>query len=288
MTGRTIIPVGCSARCSHERNPCQDWFTIADENNTVDVPASFAPSSKVAILLKLLATVYVSLVWVFEWSGDDHKEFFFAYLSNWALTFSVVYTWLSLINSCLGVEQPRRHSDNVIGRIAVQWYMFNLAALASIFALILWWVDVYDSSETTLHLLNLSSHGGTLFVLLLEGFVINRIPIRFFFWWGTGLPFGLAYAGWTLLHSESDIGNPHKDDSDLIYDIIDWQDNWGETLALFLVSILLFVPIVQGLLFCTSIYGMPICCGNNIRRYIDEEEDGDDDASRKSDISDLE
>jgi hypothetical protein len=286
MTRRTIIPVGCSARCGHERNPCQDWFTVADENNVIDVEASFAPSNRLAVLLKLLATVYISFVWAYEWSGEDHREFWFAYLSNWALSFSVVYTWLSLINSLLGVEQPRRHTDNVIGRVAAQWYMFNLAILASIFALVLWWVDVYESSETSINLMNLSVHGGTLFVLLLEGFVVNRIPIRWFFWWGTGLPFGLAYAGWTFIHSESEIGNPNDADSDLIYDAIDWKDDWGETLTLFLISILLFVPIVQSFLFCISIYGMPVCCGNNIRRYIDEEE-GNDDPSNKSDITDL-
>lgn len=278
------VVVGCSARWGHERSPCQDWFTVADENDVIDVGASFAPSGWLPILLKLAATVYVNFVWFMELLDYDQKGMFFAFLSNWALTFSMVYTWTSLVNSFLGAKQPRRYTDNVPGRIAIQWYLFNLAALTSMFAIILWWYDVYDKGETTIHFLNLSIHGGTLLVLLLEGFVVNRIPIRRFFWWGTGLPFGLAYGLWTWIHSGTDIGNPNEPDSDLLYDRLDWEDEWGKTLAIVLVSVLIIAPILQSILFCLSLYGMPICCGRNIRRYTDEESDD----SQKSDLSESE
>ena len=262
--------IGCCSRWRRELNPCQDWFSVHDEgeDRVLDVPASFAPSSVWSVLLKLLAVSYITFTFVHAVYTSDHRDIHFAYLTYWALTLTVLYVWTSIYNSIRGAEQPPLLS-NVSFRIRLQWYLFNLALNTDLLVVLLYWTVDFEPGETTLTYGSVSAHAGSCLAVLLEGFMVNRIPVRWFFWWGTGLPIGLAYLGWTLIHSQTDIGNAGKDDSDLLYEAVDWEDDPLGTLILFVVSIFVVGPIFQTLIFVISIYGWPFCCGRNIRRYVD-------------------
>ena len=258
----------CCERFCGELNPCQDWYTILDGGQVLDVEKTFAYLTRVSLGFKVVSHLLFNFVFVYTLWIDDHRGIYFGKLTYWALTLCVVYSWMSLANTALGVTQPKRCADNVQFRVGVQWFLFHAAAHLSLLVTFLWWVVEFESGETTFNFKNLSTHGGTCLVLLFEGFVVNRIPIRWFFWWGAVLPINLAYFGWTVLHAKSDIGNPSRNDSDLLYDTIDWEDDaWG-ALQTFLVSILLVGPFLQTLLYAMSLHGWPVCCGKLIRRYV--------------------
>lgn len=261
----------CCDRFTDELTPCQDWYKAEDQDGIFDVEASFAPPAVLAVFFKFLALCYVTFVFVYTLWNADNRAIYFGMLTYWALTFSVVYLWMSTINSIVGVQQPNR-KDNVSFRVGFQWFMFNVAVHTSLAVVILYWLVVFEPDETAITFSSFSTHAGTCLTLLLEGFVVNRIPIRWFFWWGTGLLTGIAYLVWTIVHAKLDIGNPDKEDSDLLYDSIDWDDDLSGTIILFAVSILILGPIIQSMLFVTSIYGSPFYCGSNKRRYLKEDE----------------
>lgn len=265
------MPTSCCERFTSEFNPCQDWYCVGDPEGDFDVEATFAPCSLRSVALKVLALCYVTGVFIFSlWQYED-LAIYFGLLTNITLSFSVIYICLSTFNSIVGVEQPRPR-DNVSFWVGAQWYMFHLAMYCNLVTVSLYWILEFERDETTLTFVGLSTHGGTCVVLLLEGFGVNFIPIRWFFYWGTGLLFGVGYLVWTLLHSMLDIGNSERDDSDLLYDAVDWEDNLGGTITMFAVTIIIVGPFLQTILFVISIYRWPFCCGTNKRRYVEEKD----------------
>ena len=271
------MPVNCLDRFASEVNPCQDWYCVSESDGTFDVEKTFAPCSTKAVALKFVALVYVTFVFVYSlWDADD-RAIWFGLLTNITLLFSVIYIWLSFVNSVIGVEQPRSHRDSVSGLVSAQWYMFHVAMHSKLVVVLLYWVVEFERGETDISFQSISTHAGTCLTLLLEGFYVNFIPIRWFFWWGSGLLVGVGYLIWTLIHSKLDIGNGMKEDSDLLYDAVDWEDDKKGTILLFVLCLVVIGPILHSMLFCISIYGYPCCCGTNKRRYLvdkdtDEEE----------------
>lgn len=268
--------VSCCSRFHKELNPCQDWFWLQDEGEgqIVDVQASFCPRSVGAIVLKLVAVAFISFVFAYTFFDTEHRDIHFGYLTYWALSLTLLYGWTSLFNSIRGAKQPRRPSE-VLFRIGLQWYLFHLALHTDLLVVLLYWTVDFERGETTLTFNGVAAHAGTCLAVLLEGFAVNRIPVRWYFWWGTSIPIGLAYLGWTLIHWQAEIGNSAKNDSDLLYEAVDWEDDPRGTIVLFVVSIFVVGPILQTLMFVISIYGWPCCCGRNIRRYADENIDDD-------------
>lgn len=271
------MPASCLDRFSSEFNPCQDWYSVGDIDGDFDVEASFAPCNLRAVALKFVSLLYVTFVCFYSLWESDNRGLWFGYLTNITLIFSVIYIWLSTFNSVIGVEQPRPR-DNVSFMVGAQWYMFHVAMHANLIVVLLYWAIEFEPKETDLDFLNLSTHAGTCLVLLLEGFGVNFIPIRWFYYWGAGMLVGLAYMGWTIIQSKSDIdGDPSDPESDLLYDAIDWEDNLGGTITFYVLCLVVVGPFFQGILFSISIYGQPFCCGKNKRRYIADKDTDEED-----------
>eukprot|EP00542_Grammatophora_oceanica_P021097 CAMPEP_0194033340 /NCGR_PEP_ID=MMETSP0009_2-20130614/6081_1 /TAXON_ID=210454 /ORGANISM="Grammatophora oceanica, Strain CCMP 410" /LENGTH=69 /DNA_ID=CAMNT_0038674025 /DNA_START=1 /DNA_END=207 /DNA_ORIENTATION=+ len=65
-------------------------------------------------------------------------------------------------------------------------------------------------------------------VVLIEGLVVNNVPVR-----AKHVLFveaiGLLFCFWTILHSLFDIGNPFKvgtpENDDVIYTVINWEES---------------------------------------------------------------
>ena len=248
-------------------SPLQDWFAVEDEEFVLDVPGSFARRDILSIVLKFLGMCYVSFALVYSMLNSNSWEAYFGDLTGVALFFSVGYMVTSLGNSLFGVNQPRR-LERVSQAVRVQWFMFNLAIHATVLSVALWWSSQFNIGETTLTLENVSTHGGTLIVLALEGFLVCRIPIRFYFWWGTCLPVVLGYLAWTYVQAVVDIGDLDDEVSDSLYKFFDWQDDFVWAVIASVLSIFGVSPFVQLMLSLISRYGFTV---HNIRRYIDEE-----------------
>lgn len=258
-------------------SPLQDWFVVEDDEFILDVPGSFARRDILSLLLKLLGTGFVSFALVYSILNSHSWEAYFGDLTGVALFFSVGYMVLSLGNSIFGVTQPRR-LERVSRAVRVQWLMFNLAIHATVLSVALWWSSQFKLGETTLTLENVSTHGGTLIVLALEGFLVNRIPIRFYFWWVTCLPVVLGYLAWTYVQAVVDIGDLDEEDSDALYKFFDWENDFVWAVIASVISIFGVSPFVQLMLSLISRYGFTFGF-HNIRRYVDEE------AFNKSDSS---
>jgi hypothetical protein len=165
----------------------------------------------------------------------------------------------------------------------------------SFFVYSLWWGTVFDYGETSLNYKNLGPHLVTMIIAYIDGFWLNRIPIRFNHWIGTGLPYSIAYSTWTYLHSEVfDIGNPTTSDSDpttnddVLYEVVDWKGDLLETAITIGVIIVFVGPLVQLLLVWLSLYHIPCICGKDRRRYLYTGEEERPSSSRKKKQTDEE
>lgn len=236
----------------------RDWFVVEDGNGVLDVPASFASRHPIAIFLKLAAAAYLVYTLTATLSEADQVGIYFCYLSAYALIFSVVYSMVSLFNSLASVEQPRR-LEYVPDKVCAQWLLFNLAMHANMLSLVFYW-GCYDrvggwdpdADNDSADFTSFSMNGGTFLALVVEGFIVNRIPIRSKFWWGTCLPVAFAYVGWTYVHSLTDIGNPTIEGSDLLYAFFDWNDDLYPTVIRAAVSVFFVSPTAQSLLLLLS------------------------------------
>lgn len=258
-------------------SPLQDWFVVEDNEFILDIPGSFAPREFHSLVMKFLATSYTIFAVVYSMVKSESWEAYFGGLTGVALLLSTVYLVMSLANSLVGVNQTRR-LERVAQTVRVQWFMFNVSIHATVLSVTLWWTSQFKPGETTLTLENLSTQGGTLVVLALEGFLVNRIPIRWYFWWGTCLPVVLGYIGWTYVQSLVDIGDLDDEDSNLLYKFFDWENDplWAGIASV--ISVCGVSPFVQMMLSLISRHGFMFgCC--NIRRYVDEEEINKSDSS---------
>ena len=246
-------------RVSLELSPFKDWFAVEDGERVLDVPGTFASRKIVPFALKVLAASYTVFAYILSIMSTEDWGIYFGGMTGISMTVSCIYLWLSLVNSIKGVDQPRR-LEKVSTRTSYQWFFLHFALHVSFLSTILWWVTVYDEN-VTLTLENVSVHGGTLLALLLEGFLGNRTPIHWYFWWLTGLPMSLAFVGFTYLFTGLDMGSPDYEESDLIYEYFDWKNDtmWAGIRSA--IVVLVISPLVQTLMFCLSL------CG---RRHVDE------------------
>lgn len=270
---------GCFPTFMSELNPCQKpWYGAEDKitGRTLDIPASFGPSGIHVILFKMLLTLLAGGTLVYCFMKAESKIFFFAHFTNLTLCLQCLYHLISLTNSmCPTLKQPSEGNSRgegesptaVRGRAKTTWYFFNLTAHASIIATILWWALEWQAGDK-MKLHYILPHGPTTILVLLDGFWINRIPIRLFHWWSAVMPYQLAYMGWTLAHAYLKLGNPEKDDNDdTIYTNIDWKDDFVDTLVIVIIMILVVGPVLQFFLFLFSLYTWPICFIGDRRRY---------------------
>ena len=265
---------GCIPTFLSELNPCQTWYSAKDKvtGRVLDVPASFAPTGIHAVGLKFLFTAMAVGVLAFCFLKEDERLFFFSKFTYIALILQCIYHILSLFNStCPTLRQPEEEKP-VSGRAKTTWYFFNMSLHASIISAILFWAFEYEGGDK-ISLVKILPHGPTTILVFLDGFWINRIPIRLFHWWSSVLPLHLAYTGWTLAHAYLKLGNPTRSDEDpdtnddAIYRDIAWKDDFVRTLVLLVIVILAVGPVLQFFLFLFSLYAWPFCCMTDRRRY---------------------
>jgi hypothetical protein len=266
---------GCCPTILKELNPCQTQYQAVDPvtGRTVDIPSSLAPTGLHVLFMKACFFAFTIGTFAYTFFEADNKFFYFSKFTNVALTLQCVYHCLSLSTSfCPTIRQPKE-AEQVQGRAKWTWYFFNMSVHASILAGVLFWLLDFEFGETTVTLRAILPHGPTAIVGLLDGLLVNRIPVRLFHWWGSVLPLDLCYMGFTLAHAYLNIGNPDTSDNDegtnddALYSVVVWKDDFVETLVLFLILILLVGPLVQFFMFLMSLYTWPLCCMSDRRRY---------------------
>jgi len=275
-----VAPPSCFRRFSRELYPFQSWFYVQGDlfnGRTLDIPESFAPASCYAFFWKLLAAsvAVLTLAWGF---ADSDAAFYMAYLTSWGVLFVSIYFCWSVLNTVLASRTPQ--PVHTVGwRIRFTWFFFELGAVSTAIATLLYWPLVYDPDTSEITFTSISSHGGLLLLILVDGLLVNRTPVRFQHWYGV-LMVQSAYAIWTVIHAyATDIGNPDNSDNDpetnddaIYQDVLEWNEDWKT--ALFWVCIILFVvsPVLFAILWVLA----NGCCGKDRRKYVDSVDERDE------------
>lgn len=264
-------------RVGQEIRPCQPWFRVDDMGRTLDVPESFAPASCYAFLYKLLSAsvALLTIAWCFN---DSEASFYLAYFTSWGVVFVCIYFLFSVFNTILASRTPQP-PETVGFRIRFTWFFFELATHTSLMATTFYWPLVFDPKTSELSFLTLSQHGGLLLLILIDGMLVNRIPMRLQHYYGI-LMVDVTYIAWTLIHSfVTDIGNPDKNDNDpttnddAIYsNVLEWNNDWKTSLFWACIVCFIFGPLAYLVLWCLSTGCL--CCKDR-RKYVDSVDERD-------------
>jgi hypothetical protein len=259
---------------------CQPTFRALDGEKTIDVPATFSPRSlwilglKVVNLSTALYTIYLGL-------AKDPRIFYFAYLTHWTLVFSTLYFVMSLFNSMLPISQPLSGHTIVSRRAKLTWVLLEIAANLGVVVTVTYWLMLFDGEMIVRAVLG---HGVVAVLVVVDGLVLNTIPIRLRHWSEFVFPVALAYILWTLLHSGLvfGIGNPDNEDEDtetnddLIYSILDWEGDPGQTVVTALLIVFGVSPISHIFLWMLS---------GCRRRYVEDDVDQESRSSKYVEMS---
>jgi len=125
--------------------------------------------------------------------------------------------------------------------VYITWLLYATALPAELTVLIGYWTFDYHSGTDPLSFANFYHHGMIAFLLLLDGNIVGRIPLRlkhsllFFF-------FSFAYITWTLIYAYLQI------DGGVIYNVLDWRQQ--PKIALLVSSSMIFVIGPLNFIFC--------------------------------------
>mgnify|MGYP006183873271 CR=1 FL=1 len=148
--------------------------TTGADGKTIDLKETFNPSPK--ILWVVVKVPIFSLNTFSVINSILMESFWLAHLTTWASLISTVYLISSFLSLVLfPIESGAK---DVSTNSKVTWGLFSLSINLQLFVTILFWVLVYDSSET-LVFKTIYEHGILLLLVALDGFVIHRFPIRF-------------------------------------------------------------------------------------------------------------
>jgi hypothetical protein len=153
----------------------------------------------------------------------------------------------SFINTIMPYpEQPVRDIPTTIF-VKLAWAFFPLAAtLEAVIVMLYWKVDFQAGTEV--NYMGYMKHGGVFVIVLLEGLIVDRVPVRL-----CHLVYpmivAICYLLWTLVHGLlARIGNPHKNDTtaddNAIYEAINWEERPESSLIICLVSLGMLVPLL--------------------------------------------
>lgn len=232
---------------------------------TLDIRASFhmgrGLSSWVG-MVKLLSLALVVAALVYAFLEFPKPSWYPAYLTPWGVFFCTWYLAGSFfLTSCSSADPENTNqfeTANILSKFT--WVMFSVASVMECSIVVLYWAFDYDPSRNTLDLNNFNVHGLCGIIVLLQGFLVDRVPIRikhivFTFF------VGCIFCGWTAIQNLVLKSNPMQDDDDdALYDVLKWREN--PTGAAILSAVVLFgaFPFFTSLLWLMSLPG---------RRYLE-------------------
>lgn len=278
------------------------------ETKAIDILASFSPPigmktenktafacTKAAVVVWKLLVFLLNVAIFLTGFVPFPRAIWFWYLTNWALFIAMIYSGLSLANTIFPVStssssdsnDPKNTTETVVisTRTKITWAIFTLAAVAQTMVTVLYWALLHPPGLPFLFLVSMIMlHGGVCVLILVDGLLVNRIPIRLRHWFEVVLPLFLAWIIWSVLQSPLgfDLNNTYMEafgaDDDKIYPVIDWESKPMMTLALVSVCGFIVSPIVHFALSALSFVG---------RKYIDVKGEGDVENQDSEDVEDL-
>jgi len=244
------------------------FFSLEESHDKViDIKASFVPGPIWCTgLIRIMFFFFAFGSTAYSFITNESKLFWFGYLTHWSAFYTITYMGLIMICTFYPslVPQPEEGSrPNFLIRFL--WVMYSVATVHEICITLLYWTLVYDGN---LLYQSVVLHGVFVPLLLVDGFVLGKIPVRFkhvLF----GQIAGLIWMIWSVVHSLTDFGISEEDrsdgDGDPLYDTLNWQDNTlSSTIIAGLVIFVLF-PFVHWIVLLLSLYS-PCCMYESGRR----------------------
>lgn len=267
--------------CSRLRAEVKHPAFAAEEailNQVVHGPASFGASGRWTFVAKTLTFGWTTSIMVDGILDYDPMSFYPAYLTNISLIMAVAYflsSWINTARSTIFSLSGNNKNNSVTFLHKITWALFALAAPAEIVVTIGYWGLEWDGSIDVLGYRNLMVHGGVLLLLLLEGLVINRIPLRLRHY-GILVFYLIGYLIWTVVHSVLEIGNPTTpEDDDSLYTVLQWKSNPLSTAKFAAIFMFILAPLAFGTVYGLSLYSFPCGCNGASRRYLSNTTPGD-------------
>jgi hypothetical protein len=168
----------CGRFCAEFKHPA-----FAAEEVTGQVihgPQSFSPAGTCTLLGKTIITAWtVSTLVLGFFSSTSPRAFYFAYLTNVTLAITALYLLLSWWNSLVATTYSTSTSPNIHPMHTIVWALFAVAAPAEIVVTVGYWAMDWDGTMlTAFDYVNIMVHGGVMILVLAEGLVLNRMPLR--------------------------------------------------------------------------------------------------------------
>lgn len=241
----------------------------------LDGPNTVGPSTRGVLLIKSIILGWSLSVFVTGIITYSYPAFYFAYLTNDTLVVTCVYfltSWLNTLHYTCFTFPGNNTQFTAFHKLT--WGLFALAAPAEIVVTVGYWTLVWDGTSSAFTYRNLMIHGGFMLIVLLEGLVINRIPIRLRHFWLVAA-YLILYLAWTVLHALLGIGNPETDD-DLIYTALQWKNEPGPTTLVGAEILFVLAPVAFLTVCLLSSWSCPCGCDGSHRRYATTPMDGED------------
>mmetsp|Transcript_17171 Transcript_17171/g.35844 ORF Transcript_17171/g.35844 Transcript_17171/m.35844 type:complete len:327 (-) Transcript_17171:223-1203(-) len=229
----------------------------------VDVVATFSPRPRAGIIpIKLLFTTWVITIMAVDITQAENPDFWLAYLTYQCWVITCTYFACSSVLSIYLAFKSRGEENgekvlSVLKRwpgffVKATWALFSIALPTEIVIFLLYWTLIYEGVTTYRGVM---FHGGGIILLLIDGFLISRIPLRIkqFILFEC---YALFYFAWSSIQAFSGMGNPDRnegvDDDDAIYSSIKWKNDTESVLILSAVALLVINPLVFFICWCVS------------------------------------
>lgn len=193
---------------------------------------------------------------------------YFGHLTNITLILTWLYQCLSTFLSILAFFRPhhglflyRSAYEEPSALVRITWFIYSVALPAEFIVAIGYWIFEYNPGEKMTSI-NIYKHGIVALMLLLDGNVIGRIPLRIKHWRGV-FAYGILYLGWSMVVSYLKLGNRHG----VIYSFIDWRRDPNKAAAIGFFLLFLLGPIIFSACWLFSVSdGLCHCCSYNAKR----------------------
>jgi len=251
-------------------------YSLEDTTSArLSLEKTFKPAPKIFFgVVKLAITVWVIEVIIHVLVTRKKPQCFFYFLTNWQLTTVLAYFLFSLLtHTCLPVTGTGGE-PNIYARIT--WTLYVISLNLSFVILLLYWFLEFNPIFGPPTYIRVMTHGGVFLFTLLDGMIINRIPIRLkqFIWYWS---YCFVYLVWNVIHGYSPLGNPEKSDGDpdsdddAIYTILSWKNRPKTAAVVSVLVLFVATPLLFHILWLVSKLFKPRYSEQRVKLDDDEE-----------------
>ncbi|KAL3775079.1 hypothetical protein HJC23_013999 [Cyclotella cryptica] len=215
--------------------------------SSIDVSKTFCPRPRIPfIATKVFLSAWVIAMMALSIEQTQFESFWLAYLTHWGWTVTVAYFLSSLGTACYfskcELADGAGRTSGVL--IKLTWGLLAIALPGEVVICLLFWFLEFDG---TVRYVSLMLHGIGIVLIVIDGILINRIPLRIkqFFLFEA---FSALYLVWNVAFSFSGLGNPYKEsgaqDDDAIYSSMRWKTNTSSAVTVAVLVLLVANPIL--------------------------------------------